>query len=79
MLLSTTHAVCTHPVIGFGHWFCSGAVHGPVQAQKMKTSKNHKSFEEVRTKTEVMPLLLMLPCLLLALVFIAVLVLLFIP
>ena len=45
----------------------------------MKTSKNHKSFEEVRTKNEVMPLLLMLPCLLLALLFIAVLVLLFIP
>lgn len=32
-----------------------------------------------RTKDEVMPLLLMLPCLLLALVFIAVLVVLFMP
>lgn len=79
MLTTPVHAVCTHPVIGFGYWFCSGAVHGPVQAQKMKTSKSHKSLLDTRTKNEVMPLLLMLPCLLLALVFIAVLVLLFIP
>ncbi len=79
MHYTINHAIRTHAFIGFGYWFCSGAVHGPFQAQTMKTSKSHKPLLDSRTKEELMPLVLILPCLLLALVFIAVLVMLFIP
>jgi len=75
----TTHAIRIHPVFGFSDWFYSGALHGPVQAQTMKLSKSHRPLLDTRTKEELMPLVLLLPCLLLALVFIAVLVMLFMP
>jgi hypothetical protein len=71
------HALRTHTFSGTGSWIYSGTVYGHEKAQKIKMLRKPKPILDQRTKDEVMPLLLMLPCLLLALVLVAVLVMLF--